>query len=157
TRARAEIDSAGSLTASASGAMCSSPAPTLCYQDTAVGIMEPGDPGPTAGADWIWFVREADSIAIVGPTDSYMTTNLGDDHDSAHNNTSTFHGVADRDGILAVRLDILDVAIGSSVPYVLRFTQRETSARERLVTTGERAQLTIASSNVRDSFSVVPL
>ena len=134
---------------------CDTAGGVFCFRDTAYGGMGPGDPVPRAGADWIWFGSAGDSIEVVGPEGSYISTNLGAEHDADHDNVSYFHQRLATDGILATRIDFLN--IGDTVPYELRIRRQGPETHTALIPTGKWARLTIVSVSATDPFTVIPL
>src|SRR5262245_37416480 len=62
---------------------CDSTPTVVCFRDTAfMRYVDPGDPYPVANTNWLWFGAVNDSIEVLGPPRSAVSTNLGQDHDS---------------------------------------------------------------------------
>lgn len=134
-------------------------ADAICFRDTAYAHTYPGDPGPIKDKWWIFFGAAGDSIEIrLRPAEAgSITTNVGVERDSQHNNVSYFHKRLNRDGVIEVWVvvDYAD-ALGDMVPYTLSYRRIGQHAAGSLTPTGQRAILAVSSSSARDRFAVVP-
>ena len=140
---------------------CNSDKTVACFRDTAYSHDEPSLPNPVLRTRWIWFGSVGDSLEFSAQVDTvqeigraYLSTNLGQEHDSKNNTAPFVRRRLKSDGIVEVFVGI-DEILGDTVPYSLA-VRRVESGPSALNPTGRFARLNIVSAHVTDSFTVVP-
>ena len=136
---------------------CRSTSIAVCFHDTAFKKVQgpPDDPSWLAARDWLWFDAADDSIEVLG-LGTFISTNLGQDHDVTGNTASFFRRRLHRDGVLTVEVDA-DDALGDSVEYDLRFRHPVRLPPEAFRATGQRASLNLVIGKQGNRVSVVPV
>lgn len=133
--------------------VCDTTGQQICLRDTAYAETHDGVTG--VDRDWIWFGKAHDSIEVLGDEGSFISTNLGTEHDADHNNVPYFRSRLTHDGIVVVTIVFLDR--GALVPYELRIRRERPDPAAALRPTGKWARLNIISAAATDPFTVIPL
>lgn len=134
---------------------CNSTSITLCFHDTAfMRLPEADDHFLGASKDWLWFDAADVSIEVLG-LGTFISTNLGQDHDPVtHNTASFFRRRLRHDGVLTVHVDTDE---RDSVEYDLEFRHPDRAPPDALRATGQRASLSLAIGKQGKRVSVVPV
>jgi hypothetical protein len=109
-----------------------------------------------ATRDWLWFDAADVSLEVLG-LGTYITTNLGQDHDAvSHNTASFFRRRLRHDGVLTVEVTT-DEVLGDSIEFDLEFRHPDRAPPKALRATGQRASLSLVIGKQGKRVSVVPL
>jgi len=137
---------------------CDPTSGALCIPDTAVARRVPGEALPVTMRQWILFAGAGDSLEISVPKGGVVSTNLGVERDSSHDNVPYFHHRTKTSGLIVVTVVFdLDNALNDSVEYSLRLKIDGHDSGRTLRPTGKVAMLVVASPNENDRFRVAPL